>query len=541
MEAKILIVDDELAIRNLLVRYLEDAGYQCRAAENAGAAKEMLVTQTFNLLLCDLRMPGDSGLELIRYTKQHYPDMGRVMITGFGSPEIASEIMAVGVYGYIIKPLTRNIVLITVENALRHLRLDLHMRECKVELEKSITSRTEKLAAIMNNLNAGVVMFDADMQIMETNRQMKLWFPGIAPGTTIPSLHAETCLSSAGICKDCPMITTFKTGKTCEATRTIRTEQGERDFRLVTSPILDSTGNIYAGIAFYEDITEKMMMERDLRQAQKFEAVGQLAAGIAHEINTPIQYLGDNLSFLKDSFDGITKVLHTYEQLWQGLMGTVPSELNRTLSDEIAAADLDYLWEEVPKTLGQSLDGVERVKRIVRAMKDLAHPGSDDKTAVDINAILESTITVCRNEWKYIAEMETSFAPDLPPASCFASEIGQVFLNIIVNGAHAIHEFTEGGARGLGRITISTRKAENCIQILITDTGRGIPKEIQDRVFDPFFTTKARGKGTGQGLAIARRVVVDRHQGTLCFQTEKNKGTTFIIEIPAASAEVMSA
>jgi len=542
MDAKILIVDDELSIRNLLSRYLADAGYECRTSENADAAKDVLMEQTFDLLLCDLRMPGDSGLELFHYTKQYYPDMGRVMITGFGSPEIASEVMAVGVYGYIIKPLTRNVVLITVENALRLLHMDIHMRACRIELEQNISDRTEKLAAIMNNLNAGVVMFDLERKILEFNRQAQSWFPGIALGDAVPCSLLADCPSKDKVCEECPIIGTLNTMKTCEAIRTMNTVQGERDFRLVASPILDSAGKIYAGIAFYEDITEKMILERDLRQAQKFEAVGQLAAGIAHEINTPIQYIGDNISFLQESFSGIARVIKAYEHHWQRLteLGAVPQALAGEISKEIETADFDYLWEEIPKTLDQSLDGVGRVKKIVRAMKDLSHPGSDEKTMVDINKILESTITVCRNEWKYIAAMETSFASDLPLAPCFASEISQAFLNIIVNSAHAINDCTAGGAKGMGKISVTTSKAGNSIQILITDTGGGIPEAIQDRVFDPFFTTKERGKGTGQGLAIARRVV-DRHQGAIFFETQKGVGTTFVIELPVLStADVLT-
>ena len=534
MDAKILIVDDEPAIRKLLTRYLENAGYECQSVESVASAKEMLAKEVFDLLLSDLKMPGDSGLELLRYAKKQYPEMGRVMVTGFGSSEIASEIMTVGVYGYVIKPVTRDMVLITVENALRHLRLDLHMHACKVELEKNISQRTEKLAAIMNNLGAGVVMVDLDLKILELNRRMQQWFPDISVGKTTRCYHTFTCPPTDQICDDCPMVKAFQTRTTCEGIRIISTRQGEREFRIVASPILDYNGNIYAGIALYEDITERLLLERDLQQAQKFEAVGQLAAGIAHEINSPVQYIGDNVSFLKDSFTDITKVMTTYEHLWQELteQGAVPEEMGQKMAEAVEEADIAYLREEIPKTIDQSLEGVHRVEKIVRAMKDFAHPGNDEKTVVDINKVLESTITVCKNEWKYVAEMEVDFASDLPLAHCFAGEISQVFLNIIVNGAHAIGDFTKGGSRGKGIISIGTRKAENSIQIRISDTGGGIPEEIQDRVFDPFFTTKALGKGTGQGLAIARRVVVDKHQGSLSFETEKGRGTCFVIELP---------
>ena len=536
MAASILIVDDEIAIRKILSRYLTEAGYTCRTADNVQSGKEALVTASYDLLLCDFKMPGETGLELIRHARKHYPDMGRVMITGYGSPAVSSEILEIGVYGYIIKPVTKTDLLITVENALRHLQLDLHMQEYRLELEKKIADQIEKNNTIMNNLGVGVAMFDKGLAAVEMNRTMQKWFPDISPGGKLPCAHICTCAREGLCCDECPIKETFRTGRTGEAVRSIKTDKGEREFRIVASPIFDGANQVSAGIALYEDITEKVLLERDLRQAQKLESVGQLAAGIAHEINTPIQYLGDNISFLKASFADIESVVKSYELFRQEMTkrGDVPNEVSSRLAKTIDKADLEYLWEELPKTFDQSLDGVRRVEKIVRAMKDFSHPGDEEKSPTNINKLLETTITVCRNEWKYVAEMETDFAADLPLVPCFTADLGQVFLNIIVNGAHAIDEFTEGGKMGLGKITITTGQVEDRVQIRIQDSGGGIPEHIRDRVFEPFFTTKIRGKGTGQGLAISWRVVVDKHQGSLSFTTEKDRGTAFIIELPLA-------
>lgn len=537
MAASILIVDDERAVRKVLSRYLTEAGYTCQTADNVRSGKEILSISSFDLLLCDFRMPEESGLELIRYAKEHYPEMGRVMITGYGSPEISSEILEVGVYGYIIKPATEKELLITVGNALRHRRLDLHMQKYQIELEKEIADQIEKNNTIMNNLGVGVVMFDEGLVVVETNRKMQQWFPDVAPGNKIPCGHICYCAGAGEGCQDCPAQEIFRTGKGGEVERNIRVENGERDFRIVTSPISDNkNGQVFAGIALYEDITERLLLERDLRQAQKLESVGQLAAGIAHEINTPIQYLGDNISFLNNSFADIRKVMHYYELFRQELIksGVVPDDLDRQLAKSLDEADLEYIWDEIPKTFDQSLEGVRRVEKIVRAMKDFSHPGDEEKIPTNINKLLETTVTVCRNEWKYVAKMQTNFAVDLPLVQCFAADLGQVFLNIIVNGAHAIDEFTESGKNGMGAITITTRQIENRVQVQIDDSGGGIPDHIQDRIFEPFFTTKIRGKGTGQGLAISWRVVVDKHQGSLSFSTVKDRGTAFIIELPLA-------
>lgn len=535
MNATILVVDDEAPVRKLLKAYLTDAGYDCYTAEDVASAKEQLSSREFDLLLSDLSMPGgESGLDLIRHAKENYPEVGRVMITGFGSPEIASEVMTVGVYGYIIKPLSRNVVLITVENSLRHLRLDIHMQACKIELEQKINRRTEKLTAIMNNLSAGLVMVNTDMQIIEVNRKMQQWFPDISAGNRTLCYHALADKNQHTVCNDCPMKETFQTGQTREANKRCRTTQGLRDFRIVTSPIKDHLGTCYAGIALYDDVTENMALERELRQAQKLEAVGQLAAGIAHEINTPAQYIGDNLSFLKESYDDIAEILRTYGSLWQKQVknGAVSEEMQQELAQVIENADLEYLFEEIPHSFSQSLGGVQKVNKIVRAMKDFSHPGDEEKTLSNINNILENTITVCRNEWKYVAEMKQDLAENLLPVPCFSSEIGQVFLNLIVNGAHAIDSFTNGGRNGMGTISVATKQLKDGAQIRIGDTGGGIPAKIQERVFETFFTTKERGKGTGQGLAIANRVVTEMHQGKIFFETEEGKGTTFIIELP---------
>ncbi len=536
MAANILIVDDEAAIRKLLSRFLVGAGYECLTADSVESAKTLLAAQGFDLLLSDLKMPGESGVDLIRFAKEHYPETGRIMITAFGSPEASNEVIRIGVYGYIIKPVTKNEVLITVGNALQHLRLDRHMLAYKGELEKKISGQLEKSSAIMNNLSVGVAMFDTRMAVIEFNRRMHQWFPEISPGTAIPCYHPARCSEDDDQCGDCPMLATFRTGSTGETERSIATFQGTREFRIVTSPVFDNNGVVYAGIALYEDITEKNLLERDLHRAQKLEAIGQLAAGIAHELNSPIQYIGDNIRFLQNSLQDISSVLQTYDLLWQELQanGAIPEEMGRRLAKSRDDADIEYLAAEIPKTLEQSLEGVGRVEKIVRAMKDFSHPGEEDKTLTDMNGLLKTTMTICRNEWKYVAELETDLAADLPPVSCFPTEIGQAFLNIIVNGAHAIEKLREGNKGGMGKITLQTRLAGNRVLIRIHDTGGGIPREIQDRIFDPFFTTKERGKGTGQGLAIAHRVVVDRHQGTLSFESEKGCGTTFIIELPLA-------
>ena len=286
------------------------------------------------------------------------------------------------------------------------------------------------------------------------------------------------------------------------------------------------------------DITERKQLESQLTQAQKLESIGQLAAGIAHEINTPIQYVGDNTRFLDSAFQDLQKLLDKYATLLAATKnGAASPTIVTGIEQSMQEADLEYLREEIPKAIQQSLEGIGRVATIVRAMKDFSHPGSKEMEATDLNKAIASTLTVARNEWKYVAETVTNFDEQLPIVACFAGDFNQAILNIIINAAHAIAEVTENGRAGKGTITVSTQRDGDWAEIRISDTGTGIPESIRCKIFDPFFTTKEVGRGTGQGLAIAHSVVVQKHGGAIDFETEMGKGTTFRIRLPIARNE----
>lgn len=305
---------------------------------------------------------------------------------------------------------------------------------------------------------------------------------------------------------------------------------------MTISPVRDTEGKIVNFVALKRDITEQITLETQLRQAQKLESIGQLAAGVAHEINTPTQYVGDNIHFLQESFGELSAILEKYGHLHEtAKQGKVDSELLREVERAVERADVEYLKEEIPKAIEQSLDGVGRVSEIVRAMKEFSHPGQEEKVATDINKAIVSTVTVATNEWKYVAEMELYLDETLPLVPCLPGEFNQVILNLTLNATHAIADVVGDGSAGKGKIKISTRAYENWVEIRVSDTGTGIPEEIRERIFDPFFTTKGVGRGTGQGLAIAHSVVVDKHGGTITFETEKGKGTIFIIRLPLIS------
>jgi signal transduction histidine kinase len=269
-----------------------------------------------------------------------------------------------------------------------------------------------------------------------------------------------------------------------------------------------------------------------LLQAQKLESVGQLASGIAHEINTPMQYISTNIEFLEEASRGMSMIT----QSLQKIIATAPVGIAQELQSILEKADWEYLMEEVPAAITQSKNGITRVTSIVRAMKEFSHPSSKIKENVVVNKIIETTVLISRNEWKYVSRITTDLAIDLPPVPCHIDELGQVILNLVINAAHAIGEKLGRNPVGdKGEIHISTKLVDTFVEIRIRDTGSGIPVGIRERIFDPFFTTKEVGRGTGQGLTISHDVITKKHGGTLTFETEEGVGTTFIIHLPLLS------
>lgn len=279
---------------------------------------------------------------------------------------------------------------------------------------------------------------------------------------------------------------------------------------------------------------ERAKLQLELSQAQKLESLGTLASGIAHEINTPVQYVSDNGHFLRDAFTDLLNVLEAQDALLRA------AETAGTLGEEIAKvkasqeeADLDFLKEEVPSSIEQAMDGVGRISKIVTAIKEFSHPGTAEKSLVDLNKAIDTTLTVARNEWKYIAEVETDFDESLPQVPCLPGEFNQVILNMVINAAHAI-ESVKG--EELGKITVKTLRNGGMAEIRITDTGCGISEGHKKQIFDPFFTTKGVGKGTGQGLSIAYSSITQKHNGSITVESKVGTGTTFIIQLPFEEA-----
>ena len=279
------------------------------------------------------------------------------------------------------------------------------------------------------------------------------------------------------------------------------------------------------------DISEIRRLGRELTAAQKLESVGRLAAGVAHEINTPVQFVSDNVQFVRNAISDITNIINAYQSLKLCILSSGDTDVAMKLVDAAErSSDIDYIMEQAPLAMDGSLEGLRRIATIVRSMKEFAHPDQTEKKTADLNQAIRSTLVIAHNEYKYIAEIDAAFN-ELPPVECHLGEINQVVLNLLINASHAIADVVKVSGQ-MGKITVRTRLDADEVEISVSDTGGGIPEEARHKIFDPFFTTKEVGKGTGQGLAIAHNVIVNKHHGKLRFETECGKGTTFFVRLP---------
>ncbi len=309
-----------------------------------------------------------------------------------------------------------------------------------------------------------------------------------------------------------------------------------RSLLLSVLPQLSPDGHLEGVIGVGADVTHVAELERALAQANRLESIGQLAAGIAHEINTPVQFVSDNARFLADSFGELLPALRHVEAILAGPEpepGADAADRLGQVRAALAGVDLAFLVGEIPAALSESQEGLSRVTQIVRAMKDFSHPGSG-RVETDVNRAVESTVQVSRNEWKYIAELELDLDPAVGLVPCYEGELKQVVLNIIVNAAHAITaRRTATGTTELGRIALRSERSDDVVRVSISDDGIGMDDATRRRIFDPFFTTKEVGKGTGQGLSLAHSIIVQKHGGQIEVVSEPGQGSCFILVLPA--------
>jgi PAS domain S-box-containing protein len=406
------------------------------------------------------------------------------------------------------------------------------------ELSAKLSQEHDTLISVFRSTPVGLATVDREGRILQSNRALEAIL-GFLSEETIGRflwefMPGEDMAVVEGVYRD---LISGKLSTNREQRRLIARDGHVLLADVGLTAVPNDEGQTQLVIASVEDITAQGRLEVELRHSQKLESVGRLAAGIAHEINTPIQFVGDNVNFLSGAFEQLIALCDSYRKACaKAASGPLSAEDVAGLKQDEETADIEYIRENVSTSIASTLDGVGRVARIVQSMKAFAHPDRGERAVADLNAALRDTLTVATNELKYVAQVETEYGK-IPPVPCYVSDLNQVFLNLLVNAAHAIGDVVgKTGQRGV--IRVRTYLEGSVVVIAISDTGTGIPEAVRGRIFDPFFTTKEVGKGTGQGLALARTVVVDRHGGALTFETEMGKGTTFFVRIPFDFSEV---
>ncbi|HKJ66145.1 MAG TPA: PocR ligand-binding domain-containing protein [Desulfopila sp.] len=413
-------------------------------------------------------------------------------------------------------------------------RLNTELQD-EISAKNKLRRMQHRLIAAIENVDESIIITNTVPEILYVNPA----FEKISGYSHDEVMGKNPSILSSGVHDEAfykELWDTILSGETWKGRFTNTSKKGEIYYVEATiSSVKDDKGRILNFVSIKRDITTQLEMERQILQMSKMEAIGTLAAGIAHEINTPIQYVTDNTHFLEDAFSDYQQLLRKYTALKQS---DSDNEQFASLSKQIDAfekeIDLDYLNGETGKAIEGSLEGLNRMATVVRAMKDFAHPGGKTKEEVDINEIINNTVTVATNEWKYCADITLNLNDSLPLVPVYSGQIKQAILNVVVNAAHAINE---SQLQEKGTITISTSQSGDSIKIEISDNGMGIPEEVLGHIFDPFFTTKTVGKGTGQGLAMVHSTLVDGHGGSINVTSKHGKGSTFTLSLPIPPAE----
>ena len=437
------------------------------------------------------------------------------MLAAFAHPDFNASSSALVFLSVIMSK-----VALSIENGLLHAELRAHNQQL-MQAVVQLRDSESRLTTVLEKMPVGVALLDPEGRILELNEALRTMIGATSKEEVISRKCADAICNSGSDC--------------------IRGNQADREQKIVRKDGKDLTvlhsahaievGGATHSLCIFFDITRRRALEADLNRARKLEAVGQLAAGIAHEINTPAQFVGDNVQFLSSAFADMLALATAYRE---AVAKVAADPAYAHLAEKVRAieegADLAYIEQNAPAACDRAHEGIARIAAIVGAMKEFAHPDQREKTPADLNRALGTTLVIARNEYKYVADVETDLG-DIPAVLCHVGDMNQVFLNLLVNAAHAISDVVKGsGAKG--KICVRTRQDDNRVCIEISDTGCGIPEALGERIYDPFFTTKEVGRGSGQGLAIARSIVVDKHGGSLSYDSEVGQGTTFKILLP---------
>ena len=530
--ARLLCVDDSVTLLAYLRGLLEES-YDVELALDGLRALEIAHARPPDVVISDLNMPGMGGFDLLLQFRREpaLRPVPFIVMTVDTQEQSATHCLAAGAHDFLVKPFGAQELCARVGAAVRS-----HAMYKELERKHALLRESEaRTRAIVESAHDGILTVTPAGTLEALNPaalEIFGWSEAEARGRELTELlvapqaraQVKSALESAG---------SEAFGRAAVVVQeTAGVERGGREFPMelrlarCESP---SSGPMLS--VFVRDLTEAKQLQIELQHAQKLEAVGRLAAGVAHEINTPIQYIGDNTRFLEGAVKSLLELL---EQQRRVLAEAPIARMKRLeLEGAAARADVEFLVQEVPQTVTEMLDGLKRVATIVRALLEFAHPDQGEMAEADVNRILTATLEVARTEYKYVADLEVQLTP-VPNVLCHSGDLSQVFLNLVVNAVHAVMDLARPEGKK-GRITVGTRAEGGQVVVSIQDDGCGIPEAVRGRIFEPFFSTKEAGRGTGQGLAIVKRIV-EKHRGGIDFETEVGRGTTFFVRLPVAEA-----
>lgn len=517
---KALIVDDsETDTEILKVMLGED--FEINTQENGLNTVAFAEANQPEFILLDMNMPDINGMTVLKNLKEnrHTQHIPVIIITAKSDEtDLIRQAYDLGAFDFVGKPFCHITLLSKINQAIR-------IKRTENSLKKSLNFNNR----LLNSVRLIIIGVNNNDKICYWNEHAEVFF-GIKKEDVLnkPILSAHLDWNWEKVSLEVVNCLSKKNYSNLFDVEYYSQSLGTRILSFGITPFSESDSDDKGYLILADDITEKRISESQTNQHEKLQSIGQLAAGIAHEINTPIQYVGDNTHFLEDAFKDVNQFVNCIKELVEKHGNSDTMDKFMALYEE---CDYDYLSEDIPKAIEQSLEGIGRVTSIVKAMKDFSHPGSDTKEPLDINRAIESTASVTRNVWKYVADLEMNLDPNVGEVYCFGGHFNEVVLNIMVNAAHAIESKHKEGE--MGKITLSTKRFPKYVEIQIEDTGGGIPKHIQSKIFNPFFTTKEVGKGTGQGLSICHSIIVEQHEGELFFISKEGKGTTFYIRLPS--------
>lgn len=548
---RILIVEDDIVDAKVLQRQLTQTGLSITSVAHTDyleKALNLLTEQEFDVVLLDMNLPDSSGLETLRKVHRAKPHLTIINVTGGSDEKLALEALANGAQDYLVKGRFDPYVL----------NKSIQYSIERKKTEQALRESTGKLDAMLGAISDHMTMLDKNMTVIWANEAAKNAFGQEIVGQKCYEAYHKTEKCPRN---ECALKSAFEDGKVHDWYSDVTFEDGSARYFHSTAnvAIRDDEGYPEAVIEISRDITKAKLAENNLISAnkelenanqelkemqgqvvqnEKLASIGQLAAGVAHEMNTPVGFVVSNFSTLQNYVNKFQTLLTLYGKLVREVEACGQQKLIDTtavINETRGTMKMDFIEEDIVDLFAESKEGLERVTGIIQNLRDFSRVDQAESfDFYDINNGMEATLTVARNEIKYDAEVTTDFCESMP-VRCNAGQVNQVFLNVLVNASHAI----KGQEReGKGNINIKTYPEDDWAVIVIQDDGPGIPQEVINKVFDPFFTTKPAGKGTGLGLSVSHDIIVNKHKGQLFVESDMGKGARFTIKLPLTTEQI---